>query len=542
MLFTGTARHQDGERPVSVVDGWIRLDTRRLLTSFDGDLHLDSLSFEGIRAGYPTLPSLGSITGQVRLAGTMERMELDADVHGEIGALRVRGPAVVMPPRWGGDSLQIDFRNLDLRALRGGGPTSDLTGGVFVVGSIDTLRAPEGSITGALGPGRLDAFRLDTAEARISVRDSVVTVDTIGADWRGGMLGGRGTLGWAHPHEGQMELIARFDSLHAFDSLLVARLELGPDSAGTELQGQGRLDLSLAGSLDSLVVSGFADASQLKFRGARLNSLSATFGWVGGSRPQLSLQMLADTIASGPLAATNVRVGSRGWSDSLEWSGSFESGDGAAFGAIGRFDTEGATRRFAIDSLSMALSGHLWRLLAPAVAETTDSGTVLSPLRLESVDGSGAVTVAGTLPGKRRGASASTRTAWTCATWPASCAATPPACPATSARTSKFPAPVRRPSSRARSRWATPSSATSAPPSSRASCTTRTGCSRGTSPSGRPGSASSASRWRCRWTWRSPRCRAGRSRGRWRSARGPTASTSGPSRPSRRACGGCRGC
>ena len=134
MLFTGTVRHQDGERPVSVVDGWIRLDTRRLLTSFDGDLHLDSLSFEGIRAGYPTLPSLGSITGQVRLAGTMERMDLDADVHGEIGALRVRGPAVVMPPRWGGDSLQIDFRNLDLRALRGGGPTSDLTGGVFVVG------------------------------------------------------------------------------------------------------------------------------------------------------------------------------------------------------------------------------------------------------------------------------------------------------------------------------------------------------------------------------------------------------------------------
>ena len=399
VLFTGTARHQDGGRPVSVVDGWIRLDTRRLVTSFDGDLHLDSLSFEGIRAGYPTLPSLGSITGQVRLAGTMERMDLDADGRGEIGSLRVRGPAVVMPPRWGGDSLRIDFRNLDLRALRGTGPTSDLTGNVFVVGSIDTLRAPEGSIRGALGPGRLDAFRLDTAEARISVHDSVVTVDTIGADWRGGMLGGHGTLGWAVPHEGQMELTARFDSLHAFDSLLVARLELGPDTAGTELQGEGRLDLSLAGSLDSLVVSGFADASRLRFRGARLNSLSATFGWAGGSRPQLSLQMLADTIASGSLAATNVRVGSRGWSDSLEWSGSFESGDGAAFGAIGRFDREGSTRRFAVDSLSMALSGHLWRLLAPAVAETTDSGTVLSPLRLESVDGSGAITVAGTLPG-----------------------------------------------------------------------------------------------------------------------------------------------
>lgn len=403
VLFTGTMRHQDSERPVSVVQGWVRLDTRRLVTSFDGDLRLDSLSFEGIRAGYPTLPSLGSITGQVRLAGTMERMDLDADVEGEIGAFRVRGPAIVMPPHWGGDSLQIDFRRLDLRALRGSGPTSDLTGGVFIVGSIDTLRAPEGSIAGALGPGRLDAFRLDTAEARVSVRDNLLVVDTLGVDWRGGMLGARGTLGWAVPHEGQLELVARFDSLRAFDSLLVSRLGLGPDSAGAELEGRGRLDFSLAGSLDSIVASGFADASDLRFRGGRLHSMSATFGWLGGSRPQLSLQVLADTIASGRLVATNARVGVLGWSDSLRWTGSFEGSEGAAFGATGRFGTRDNVSVLAIDSLSMALPGHLWRLLEPAVAQSTDSGTVLSPLQLESVDGSGAIRVGGVLPGDRPG-------------------------------------------------------------------------------------------------------------------------------------------
>jgi hypothetical protein len=403
VLFTGTMRHQDGERPVSIVDGWIRLDTRRLETAFDGDLRLDSLSFEGIRAGYPTMPSLGSITGQVRLAGTMERLDLDADVRGEIGALRLRGLATVMPPRWGGDSLQIDFRNLNLRALRGTGPTSDLTGALFVVGSIDTLRAPQGSISGALGPGRLGAFRLDTAVARMAVVDSLLTIDTLGVEWHGGMLGARGTLGWFAPHEGQMELVAQSDSLRAFDSLLVAALGLGPDSAAAGLEGQGRLDFSLSGSLDSLVASGFASASQLRFRGARLNSLSATFGWVGGTRPRLSLQMLADTIAAGALVATNARVGALGWSDSLEWSGSFESGDGASFGATGRYASEGDTQSLAIDSLSMALSGHLWRLLSPTVAATTDSGTVLSPLRLESVDGSGAIHIAGTLPGDAPG-------------------------------------------------------------------------------------------------------------------------------------------
>jgi hypothetical protein len=188
-------------------------------------------------------------------------------------------------------------------------------------------------------------------------------VDTIGVDWRGGMLGGRGTLGWAAPYEGQMELTARFDSLHAFDSLLVARLELGPDSAGTELQGEGRLDLSLAGSLDSLVVSGFADASRLKFRGARLNSLSATFGWAGGSRPQLSLQMLAETVASGPLAPPTSDRGPR--VERRRVVGFVRERGRGALRHRGRFDTEGS-RAVCHRLLSMALSGHLWRPRRPS--------------------------------------------------------------------------------------------------------------------------------------------------------------------------------
>jgi hypothetical protein len=403
VLFTGTIRHQDGDRPPSLMDGWIRLDTRRDTTAFDGDLHLDSLSFEGIRAGYPTLPSLGAITGQVRLSGTLANLLLDADVQGEIGHLRLRGPATASPPRWGGDSLQIDFRHLDLHALRGTGPTSDLTGSMLVTGSSDTLRAPEGSITGALGPGRIGAFRLDTAVARLAVHDSLLHVDTLGVDWNSGFLGARGTLGWVQPLEGQMELTTQFDSLRALDSLVVAYLGLAPDSTGGALQGQARLDFTLAGSLDSLVASGFADANQVAFRGARLHSVSATFGWLGGTRPQLSFEMLADTAAAGMLVVTNVRGGALGWSDSLGWSASLEGGDGMLLGAAGRYADSSGQRTVTLDSLAMGLSGHQWRLMAPTRAQTTDSGTVLSPLRLEAADGSGAIHASGVLPGDTPG-------------------------------------------------------------------------------------------------------------------------------------------
>jgi len=403
VLFTGTMWHQDSTRPPSAAAGWIRLDTRRAITAFDGDLDLDSLSFEGIRAGYPTLTSLGSITGHVRLIGTLARMDLDADVRGEIGELHLTGPTFASPPLWGGDSLRIDFRRVDLHALTGAGPSTDLSGRLLVAGSIDTLRAPEGSVSGVLGPGRYGDFRLDTAVARLAVQDSLLIVDTLEVRWHGGSLESHGSIGWASPHEGQLDLVVAVDSLHAFDSVLVHALALEPDSAGAGLVGRARADLSLSGALDSLVVSGFADASQVRFRGARLNSLSATLGWVGGSRPQLSLDLLADTVGVGDAAVTNVRANALGWRDSLGWSTSFESGDGAGFGASGSYRADSATRVVSLDSLSVGLTGHTWRLQAPARATTTDSGTVVSPLRLEAEEGSGAVDLSGRLPGDRRG-------------------------------------------------------------------------------------------------------------------------------------------
>ena len=403
VLFTGSMWHQDGARPPSAANGWIRLDTRQAVTAFDGDLTLDSLSFEGIRAGYPTLVTLGSISGRVRLLGTLARMDLDADVRGEIGELHLRGPTFASPPLWGGDSLRIDFRRVNLHALTGTGPSTELSGSMLVDGSIDTLRAPEGLVEGTMGPGRYGAFHLDTAVARLAVRDSLLVVDTLQVRWRGGALESHGSLGWALPHEGQLELTVDIDSLHPFDSLLVQALALEPDTADPGLQGHGRADLSLGGALDSLVVSGFADASQLHFRGLRLNSLSATVGWVGGSRPQLSLHLLADTLASGNAAVTDVRADALGGLDSLRWSTSFESGDAVGLAAAGGYRSDATSRVVSLDSLAIGLSGRIWRLHAPASATTTDSGTVLSPVRLESEEGSGAIDLAGRLPGDRPG-------------------------------------------------------------------------------------------------------------------------------------------
>lgn len=403
VTFTGTAWHQDGDRPQSVLAGWVRLDTRTPVTAFDGDLTLDSLSFEGIRRGYPTLPSLGSLRGTVRLEGTLERMRLDADVAGEVGALRLRGTATAVPPHWGGDSLHIAFRRLDLHAMRGLGPRTDLQGEVRIDGSIDTLRAPEGSFSGVLGPGRIAAFHLDTAAARLSVVDSLLTVDTLGSEWAGGTLDVHGTLGWALPHEGVLQVAVRVDSLRGFDSLLVSALGLAADSTAERLAGRAQLDLTLSGALDSMVASGFANAGEVRFRGSRVNSASSTVGWLGGARPRLSLELLADTLGSFGLVATNVRFGATGYADSLDWSTSFERGDASALDATGRYVAAEGRQTLLLDSVAVALADHLWRLQAPTAATLSDSGITMTPVRLAATDGSGAVEVTGTVPGARAG-------------------------------------------------------------------------------------------------------------------------------------------
>jgi hypothetical protein len=401
VTFRGSAVHQDGDRPPSRMVGMLRLDTRREDVAFEGDLRLDPLAFDGIRPAFPTLKSRGTLSGPVRLQGTLARLRLDADVAGELGALQVQGVAILLPPRWGGDSLGIDFQGLDLAALRGTGPTTALTGSALVNGVMDTLQPPEGTLDLRLGRGRLAEFVVDTVETRLSVHDNLLTIDTLGVDWRGGRASGRGTLGWARPGDGVMELEVRVDSLTAFDSLLTSALGLPPDTSAAPMPLAGRLraDLTLSGSLDSLDAAGLADLRHVAYRGYRLPSASATVGWVGGTRPQVNLELLADTLAIRESALSSLRADVQGRTDSLSWSGGFEGGGGVGIEAAGRYARHGDTRTFSFDELVARLTGHTWRLREPVTATLGDSSIAITPLRLEADDGSGAIALDGSLPG-----------------------------------------------------------------------------------------------------------------------------------------------
>ncbi|MGH7534796.1 MAG: hypothetical protein ACREMG_04355, partial [Gemmatimonadales bacterium] len=145
VTFQGTARHQDAERPVSVVSGAVHLDTRFDTLSLATDVVLQPLVFDGIRRAVPTLVSRGEVRGRFQSEGTLERLAVHASLAGDIGDVDADGTVTLLPPRWGAEQLLLRFSRLDLTALTGRDLPTALAGTLKVTGSIDTARAPEGA-------------------------------------------------------------------------------------------------------------------------------------------------------------------------------------------------------------------------------------------------------------------------------------------------------------------------------------------------------------------------------------------------------------
>ena len=401
--FTGSARHKDGERPESVIDGWLRLDSRETTMRVAADVTLTPLSFEGIRGTFPTILSEGTLTGKVKLDGPVDRLFVDADVQGEIGAVKGSGTVTILPPRWGADSLNLDFRQLDLQALTGREGRTSLNGRIEVTGIMDTLVAPEGSMHLVLGPGTFRGVHVDTVVTRLAVHDSLLTVDTVWATGSGLIVGGSGTVGWARPHRGSMTLALEADSLVELDSLAQELTGFYRDTlpGWRTLNGILRVNAQLAGSLDSLEATGEGSLRGFAFNHFRANTLAARGSWTGGTRPVMNLTATLDSMSRQDRFVRDVTLTLAGPADSVDWTLSGDDGGIVEIAGTGRaWAVDSATRSLAIDTLAVGLPTRAWRLLAPSTITLADSSLRVTPLRVQGTDGSGFLSVAGDVPWK----------------------------------------------------------------------------------------------------------------------------------------------
>lgn len=402
--FEGVLRHTPvSGGPISVAEGSFHLDTRGEVLGLDVDALLDPLALGGFRPNYPSLPALGELRGRLELHGTLDDLDVNTDLVGGFGRLALAGDIRANAPVFGADSLLATFEDLDLRQLNELAPPTDLTGTAFLTGLWDTTAAPDGIARLALTRGRIREFAFDTLFAELSVRDSVIAVDTLHGAFLDGLVAGSGTLGWTAPHGGTMTFALRADSLGAFDSLatVLTGMQRGDTGAAARrLGGSAEGDLVLQGSLDSLLADLDLVVRDPVFRRYESSEIVGTLEYAGGSAPVVGGALRTDSLAFGSRVLRNLSVAALGSPDSLRWGVGVTVGELSRIGAEGELVTTDSLRRVQVDSLSARLAAHFWNLVSPTTIILGVDPPRFTPFTLATADGSGEIRVSGEIPGE----------------------------------------------------------------------------------------------------------------------------------------------
>ena len=405
--FDGRIEHHDGTLPMSAVTGRTQLDTRGPVLAVDATLAIDTLDFDGIRPSFPSTPVRGRVGGTITLRGDLRRLAVEGRLAGGAGQYQIRGTTTLQAPWWGAESLVVDFQDADLAVLAGRGPTTRLGGRLLLTGSIDSSRAPEADLTVALGRGTFGEMKIDSASLRLTIHDSLITLDTLTVRWDGGGAFAGGTLGWAVGKEGRIEIAGVARGLTPFDSLLTAKFGLAHGSVLEEdlLTGQGLGSATVEGSLDRWRLTGQARVDSVAWLRTSLRAGTVRGTVTAGRLDVMKLDVRAqiDSLERGRFGFADLTASAAGAPADLAWAAGGALGSTSAVRSAGRWRRTDSTTTLAIDSLAIQVLARTWRLASPVAVRMDSVATATDTIRLATEDGSGSIQMEGELPGARSG-------------------------------------------------------------------------------------------------------------------------------------------
>lgn len=402
--FTGTAEHLAPDGALSRMMGSARFDVRGTTLGLDVDLTFDQLSFDALRSGYPELTPRGGLTGRLALRGPIDNVEVDADLTGEIGAIRAIGLAGLEAPRFTADGLILDVRRLDTGALLGQGGSTAFNGRIALNGVMDSAASPIGDVILSLGQSRVGGITFSEIAGRLHSDGTMVSADTLLARWPEGRLQAVGSLGWTAPDSGTMRIIGGTSSLAAFDSLARAVLKIGTDTIGPQaLDGDARVNIELRGAVDALDLEGTVEADRLVLDRWRGDSVVVRFRADDMGRNALTLDVGIDSLGFDDRLARRVAVSVSGRRDSLTFAGGARVLE-ADIAAGGGWDVTPDRTTLTLDSLLLGFPQQRWRLREPVAVEIAGGRSAFTtPLVLATEDGGGTFVVEGSIPGEAPG-------------------------------------------------------------------------------------------------------------------------------------------
>ncbi len=398
--FDGLAEHIAPNQAMSRLLGAVRLDTRGDVLGVTMDANFDRLSFDALRSGYPELKARGGLTGHVVTSGNLASLRVDADVTGDLGHVRAIGQVTTLSPRFAADSLVLAFTRLDLDALLGQGGSTALNGRMLVSGTIDSAVAPAGRVALTLDRSRVGGVTFDEAALRMVAADGMLRVDSAVARWPEGQLEAGGTLGWAAPDSGSLHLEAWAATLQPFDSLLRSIAGVARDTiAPRPLDGLARVALDLHGALDDNRLVVRLDAEDVTLDRWRLGVIGADLSADSLGARSVTMTLTADSLGNGAQLGRTLGLRLSGRRDSLAFTGAGRVNDLRLLVA-GGWRADSSRQELRLDSLALDFPRQRWRLAAPTRLHLAEGvATLDDTLALLTRDGSGAVRLAGSLPG-----------------------------------------------------------------------------------------------------------------------------------------------
>ena len=411
--FSGTLRHHDANRPVSVVRGVVGLDFRGDELAVFTDVQADSLSLDGLTSRMTDFPLKGMLAGTIRMQGPLSGVETHADLQMLGGGGVVRGDGTLLlgaqSVRPGLGARDFTLRAFDLnlqRWLAKRGPPSRLT--FTATGSVagDSLTPPTGSVSLTLGPSLFSGTVIDSGKAAIRFDEGRLQVDSLRLTQPGLLTRATGSLGWRRPDRGTLEVDFAADSLSVLDSLVtwIAGPKLtGGTTPEDALRGSAHVRVTLDGALDGFSIGGDARLADLRWRGLRLTrgTVEATYEPRANPTPTFDVRADVDSIAYGRLGFGAASASVAGSRDSLTWFARSRVGDLGAFLAGGRYarpDGENGVQHVGVDSLAVLLPGGVWFLEKPTEVALGDVVLHVDSVSLRNASGAGRLTVFGDLP------------------------------------------------------------------------------------------------------------------------------------------------
>jgi hypothetical protein len=396
--YEGELRYAHEPLPETVARGSVHLDSRGDTLGVWSDIVFDSLRLASLHSSYPGFDVVGAWAGALHVAGTLDSLDIEADLSGPGGAVRVEGALLLLPARRGAHTLTAELRGVDLKTSNQELPATSLFGRLEGSGEERLENGGFGlHARVALDSSVIQGVSIDGAQAAITMADSLARVDTLRVWARNLAVEAEGSFGLEAGWQGALRFVASADSIGALEPAVESWL--GPlvtaDSSRLP-DGTARVAGQLTGNLESYRLVGNLQTGDLRRGPFYVSQLSGRGSWTSASRI-LVFDGRADSLELGDFAFFDVQTRLNGRPDSLHWQGRGAFGlDGAWLGG-GQLFVDSPSYTVGVDSLGVLLLSGPWFADTAAVVTVDSTGIDFADVTFRHAREAGSVALDGRL-------------------------------------------------------------------------------------------------------------------------------------------------